>query len=173
MKKTSFIFACVLLAVFCFSSVSYSENKDYDLLCEYGYELYTNSHKTANNETDFLNVTKTTKTFDETNICDKITEVGYLLLWSHDLISYFLETYNEQSHSNTMIINRLTGIQKNIKTELDYINKMYGFIKVVSLLHILDKQRNIIRLSLETLDKTIKLMKKMDKDMKKKTKKPL
>jgi len=54
MKKISFIFVCVLLSVFCLSSVSYSES-DSSLLSEYSNELYKNHRKTVfDNHSDFV-----------------------------------------------------------------------------------------------------------------------
>ena len=169
MKKTSLIFVCVLLSVFCFSSVSYCDSAlDDATLILYVSECNLYHDESISNTNDFLDVMQTTKNFDEIEIFQRMWFIGELLLWSHDAILLFTVTYKEFGHdSNETRINRIIRIQTNIKKNLKYINEMYSFVKVVSLLHIIDKQRKITRSSLETLDKTIEFMRKLDKKQKK------
>jgi hypothetical protein len=160
MKKTPLILVCILFSVFCLSSVSYSEN-DNTVLWGYQEELHNNYNKTRENHNDFVNILQTTKTADYTNIPTRIRYISNLLYWSSDMIVFFYRTYVLHYADNKPIIGRLIYIQKEIKWNLNYIDSMYDSVKATSLLHIIDKQKEITRSSLETLDKTIELMTKI------------
>jgi len=91
-------------------------------------------------------------------------DVTDYMMWAYDMITFFSMTYTDKDNENGMIISRLIFIRKRLKGELTIgIGLLYSSVKVTSLLYILDKQRDIIRSSLDTLDKTIELMKKMTK----------
>ena len=159
MKKTSFIFVCSLLLILCFSSVSYCDNA-YKLLMKYRDGLDKNYNKMSVNNTRLMQVIKTTK-YRGYDIYSKFAALKDDLLWSYDMISLFGITYRLRNHESKMIAKRLIYIQEGIQIGLVLIDKIYDYIKADSLLHIVEEQRAIIRSSLETLDKTIKLMKIM------------
>jgi hypothetical protein len=177
MKKTSFIFVCVLLFVFCVSSVSYSVN-DMDILSIYGNELSKNIDKMRENAKNLTTITY--KDYDNNKTVHRI---GYrlmthfksnftTLIWLRDvlLMSEYIKKEYQLLYVN-YLINKITECQSTIDIDIDVIDRNYGNINKVSLLHIVEKHKDITRSSLDTLDKTIKLLKKMDKKQKKQTKK--
>ena len=111
MKKTSLIFVCVLLSVFCFSGVSYSET-DMDLLLRYQETLFNNREKSTNNTYDIDRVVETTKNYTHTIMFNRLIISQYFTLWIYDLISYFSHTYYDKFNQSKMIISRLSYIQK-------------------------------------------------------------
>jgi hypothetical protein len=159
MKKRSFIFVFSLLLILCFSSVSYSRN-DYKLLTKYRDELDKNYDKMRVNNKRLMQVMKTTK-YRGYDIYSKFAALRDDLLWSYDMITLFGITYRLRNHESKMITKRLIYIQEGIQIGLVLIDKIYDYIKADSLLHVVEEQRAIIRSSLETLDKAIKLMKIM------------
>ena len=159
MKKISFIFVCSLLLILYFSSVSYSDN-DYKLLMKYRDELNKNYKKMRVNNKRLMQVMKTAK-YRGYDIYSKFAALRDDLLWSYDMITLFGITYGLRNHESKMITKRLIYIQEGIQIGLILIDKIYDYIKADSLLHIVGEQRAIIRSSLGTLDKTIKLMKIM------------
>ena len=91
MKKTSLIFVYVLLSVFCFSSVSYSD-RDFDVHWTYrSEELRKNADKTFDNHKDFENIMTTTKSHEINNLIllARIKSISHLLFWSNDLTVFF------------------------------------------------------------------------------------
>ena len=162
MQKISLIFVYVLLSVFCFSSVSYSNN-DYKLLMKYKDDLIKNNSKMRHNNKDLMSTMKTTN-YKGYDIYSKFVSLKDELLWAHDMITFFSMTYRLRHHENKMIIKRLIYIKEGLHINLTLINKICDYIKIVPLLHIINKQREIIRASLETLDKTIGVMNKMSKN---------
>jgi hypothetical protein len=165
MKKTSFIFVCVLLSVFCFSSVSYSES-DMELLLEYGEELTETYGKSLDNMKTLLNIQR------EDGISSVVGERLYYhflssnntLSWVTDIIkmSMWIQKKYLLDYQNYVII-IIKSSQRGFKVDLRMLDKNYGYINKASLLQIVDKRKDIIRSSLEILDKTLKLIKKMDK----------
>jgi len=166
MQKISLILVYVLLSVFCFSSVSYSSN-DYKLLMKYKDDLIKNNSNMRYNNKDLMSTIKTTN-YKGYDIYSKFVSLKDELLWSADMITFFSMTYRLRYHQNNMIIKRLLYIKEGLQINLTLINKICYYIKTVPLLLILNKQRGIIRASSETLDKTIRLMKKMNKNQSKK-----
>ena len=162
MQKISLILMCVLLSVFCFSSVSHSSN-DYKLLMTYKDYLMRNNSKMRYNNKDLMAIIKTTN-YKGYDIYSRFTSLKDELLWSYDMITFFSMTYRQRYHQNKMIINRLLYIKEGLLINLTLINKICNYIKIVPLLNIIDKQKEIIRSSSEILDKTIKLMRKMGKN---------
>jgi len=160
------IFVCVLLSTFCFSSVSYSKN-DYKLLMKYKSELVTNHSKMKANNKILLYTIKTSK-YTGYDIYSKFLSLTDDLLWSSDMITFFSKTYRQRYHRNKMIINRLIYIQEGLQIDLTLISKTYVYIKITSLLQIIDEQQTIIRSSLETLDRTIRITKRMTRNQSKK-----
>jgi len=165
MQKTSLVLVCVLLSVFCFSSVSYSNN-DHKLLIKYKDALIRNNSKMRYNNKDLMATIKITN-YKGYDIYSRFTSLKDELLWSYDMITFFSMTYRLRYNQNKMIINRLIYIKEGLHINLTLINKICDYIKVVPLLHIINKQRGIIRASSETIDKTIRLMKKMSKNRRK------
>ena len=161
MQKISLILVYVLLSVFCFSSVSYANN-DYKLLMKYKDDLINNNIKMRYNNKDLMSAIKTTN-YKGYDIYSRFVSLKDELLWSYDMITFFSMTYRLRYHQNKMIIKRLIYIREGLQIDCTLINKICDYIKVVPLLHIINKQRDIIRASSETLDKTIRLMKKMGK----------
>lgn len=159
MKKRSFIFVCSLSLILFFSSVSYSDN-DYKVLMKYRDELVRNNSRMRVNNIELMQAIKTTN-YRGYDIYSKFTGLKDDLLWSSDMITFFGMTYGLRNHETKMIPKRLMYIQEGIHIDLTLINKIYDYVKADSLLHIIDKQRAIIRSSIETLDKTIKVMKIM------------
>ncbi len=162
MTKISFIFVFGLLSVFCFSSVSYSNN-DYKLLMKYKNDLISNNSMMRVNNNDLMKTIKSTK-YTGYDIYSKFGNIKDELLWSSDMITFFSMTYRLRYHQNRMIMNRLIFIQELLQIDLTLINKQIYYITVDSLMQILDKQKDIILSSIETLDKTIKLMKRMTRN---------
>jgi len=166
MKKASLIFVCVLLSVFCFSSLSYSEN-DSEKLWKYQNRVFDNYEKLTGNTKDFFNTTMTQSNAMNkyhTTLISTQQIIGDYMMWSYDIIVFFGMTHTDKHNANDMIISRLILIREILKRKLTVgIGMLYSSVKVTSLLYILDKQRDIIRSSLDTLDKTIELMKKMNR----------
>ena len=165
MPKISLILVYVLLSVFCFSSVSYSNN-DYKLLMKYKEDLIANNSKMRYNNKDLMSAMKTTN-YKGYDIYSKFVSLKDDLLWSYDMITFFSMTYRLRYHQNNMIIKRLIYIKEGLQIDSTVINKICYYIKAVPLLNILNEQRGIIRASSETLDRTIRLMKKMSKNQRK------
>ena len=163
MKKTSLIFMCVLLCLFCFSSVSYSEDDD-KLLRKYGKELIENAHKARDNTDDIHKILKTIgyDKMSNSTMGFYLRNIQNSLLWSCDMILLFRKAYKLDNQVSEWVTGRLRSLKISLKRDLAHIDKGYGNVKAVSLLHILDKQRDIIRSSLETLDNTIRLIIKID-----------
>ena len=162
MQKISLVLVSVLLSVFCFSNASYSSN-DSKLLVKYKDALTGNNTMMRYNNKDLMATIKTTN-YKGYDIYSKFNSLKDDLLWSHDMISFFGMTYRMRYNRNAMIIKRLIYIRESLHINLTLINKICDYIKIASLSNILDKQRIIILASLGTLDKTIKLMKKMSKN---------
>lgn len=165
MQKTSLILLYVLLSVFCFSSVSYANN-DYKLLMKYKDDLINNNSKMRHNNKDLMSAMKKTN-YKGYDIYSRFVSLKDELLWSYDMITFFSMTYRLRYHQNKMIIKRLIYIREGLQIDSTLINKICDYIKIVPLLHIINKQRDIIRASSETLDKTIRLMKKMSRNQRK------
>jgi hypothetical protein len=163
MKRTSLISVYILLSMFCFSSISYS-NTDIDLLTKYSTELLQNGNKTRYNTEDYQNSMKDDSQFHY--ILFMFQHVGDLLLWSHDTIIATITDFTIDSPLKNKLLpfrqQRLNRIQNSIIRNLKYFTGIYGYIKGTALLHIIDKERDVMRSSLYTLDKTIELMKKMN-----------
>jgi hypothetical protein len=164
MKKTSLIFLCVLLSVFCLSRVSYSESDD-ELLFKYGNELYKISEQTSDNILIFIEIAYQNE--------NNIDAMGYGLLvavsrihttvtWISDVIkiSHMIQKKYLLNYQN-QLRDRVISSLNVIKTQSNEIEKNYGSIKKVSLLHIVDKQKVINQSSLKILDKTLELLEKM------------
>lgn len=169
MQKRSLILVCVLLSVFCFSSVSYSSN-DSKLLVKYKDDLIGNNTMIRYNNKDLMATIKTTN-YKGYDIYSKFNSLKDDLLWSHDMISFFGMTYRMRYNRNNMIIKRLLYIRESLHINLTLINKIRDYIKITPLLNIIDKQRIIILASLGTLDKAIRLMKKMSENQSRRRKK--
>ena len=90
MKKSSLIFICVLLSVFCFSRVSYSGN-DYKLLMKYRTQLVKNNSKMIDDNKDVMKLIKSTK-YTGYDIYSKFDSLKDELLWSYDMITFFIRS---------------------------------------------------------------------------------
>lgn len=130
---------------------------------KYKNDLISNNSMMRVNNNDLMKTIKSTK-YTGYDIYSKFGNIKDELLWSSDMITFFSMTYRLRYHQNRMIMNRLIFIQELLQIDLTLINKQIYYITVDSLMQILDKQKDIILSSIETLDKTIKLMKRMTRN---------
>jgi len=162
MKKTSLIFLCVLLSVFCFSSVSYSDKNDISLLNSYEKKLKEINKKIYDNynllfksfyqkpgqseliKTLFEIVSHIHGKLD--NLIDVITVSKWirkdkLLGYSYHLGKILWSTQSTVGDGSVLIDN------------------FYSSIKNIPILHIIDKQRVLNQSVLDILNR-------MDVDLK-------
>ena len=174
MKKVCLLFVCILLFVLCLSGVSFSYNippttTEFLTLDEYQDKLSNIKQKMLLGLKKAVDL-PSDKFHLKQSLVEKCMFTMNRVDWSCDIILLFAMTYITKSHLHYRFsYEKLEHIRNAIKSNIDVIIEFYEIYSTKGLgldkriLLIVDDQLDLSRSSLITLDKTIKLMKKMSK----------
>lgn len=166
MKKTVMILL-VILNFLVFSTIAFSKDKKIDEmnkahLLQDILLLNKQIRKMNYINNKSLAILKKNKNKYSYEIYLSFVNIYKTFLWSSDISHWFSQTYNDKDNMNSHIYKRLNANMNSIKKTLVYVNKVYGNLNDVKLLHIIDTQGKVIASGLDQLNKIIIFIEKIE-----------